>query len=122
MLRNSTTPTALLRHAAALGALALTAATLATTTPAAAAFHMHGGGGFAHGGGFQPHMAMGGGFHDFGHHDFDHHDFDHRFHHRFFGFAGFDYEPGYGYDYSAYDACWRRVWGPYGWRWVNVCY
>jgi hypothetical protein len=119
----STPSQSLFRCAAAFGALALATATLAAATPAAAFVHMHGGGGFVHGGGgFHPNMAMGGGFnHDFGRH-FDHdHDFDHRFHRRFLGFAGFDYEPGY-YDNDAYDVCWRRLWGPYGWRWVNVCY
>lgn len=32
------------------------------------------------------------------------------------------YGPGY-YSYGPGPApCWRRVWGAYGWRWVNACY
>ena len=44
---------------------------------------------------------------------------DHRFfrHHRFNRFAFF----GAPYAYAAYDTCLRRVWTPYGVRWVNVC-
>jgi hypothetical protein len=79
-------------------------------------FRFHGGGGshmfhgggphmFFHGGG--PHMAFG--------------DFHHRFNHNRFGFAGFG--PGFDFGgYDAYDQCLQRVWGPYGWRWINVCY
>ena len=22
---------------------------------------------------------------------------------------------------AAYNGCWRRVWGPYGWHWARVC-
>ena len=22
---------------------------------------------------------------------------------------------------AAYNGCWRRVWGPYGWQWARVC-
>ena len=42
---------------------------------------------------------------------------DHRFHHRFnrFAFVGAPFA------YAAYDSCWRRVWTPYGLRWVDVC-
>lgn len=118
MLRNpASSRISALRRAVILGGFALAAALAAT--PAAAFVHMHGGG--VHGGSFHPHMAFGGFHHDFDHHF--RHDFDHRFHHRrFFGFAGFDFEPGYAYDYEAYDPCLRHVWGPYGWRWVNVCY
>jgi len=117
MPRNPAPPrTTALRRAALLGGLALAAALAAT--PAAAFVHMHGGG--FHGGSFHPHMAFNGFHHDFDRHF--HHDFDRRFHRRFFGFAGFDFEPGYAYGYDAYDPCLRRIWGPYGWRWVNVCY
>jgi hypothetical protein len=44
---------------------------------------------------------------------------DHRFfrHHRFNRFAFI----GAPYAYAAYDTCLRRVWTPYGVRWVNVC-
>jgi hypothetical protein len=43
---------------------------------------------------------------------------DHRFfrHHRFNRFAF-----GAPFAYAAYDTCLRRVWTPYGVRWVNVC-
>jgi hypothetical protein len=43
---------------------------------------------------------------------------DHRFfRHRFnrFAFVGAPFA------YAAYDSCWRRVWTPYGLRWVDVC-
>lgn len=44
---------------------------------------------------------------------------DHRFfrHHRFnrFAFVGAPFA------YAAYDTCLRRVWTPYGVRWINVC-
>ena len=44
--------------------------------------------------------------------------FHHRFfHHRLHRFAFI----GAPYAYAAYDSCWRRVWTPYGLRWVNVC-
>ena len=39
------------------------------------------------------------------------------FHHRHHRFAFI----GVPYTYAAYDSCWRRVWTPYGLRWVNVC-
>jgi hypothetical protein len=38
------------------------------------------------------------------------------------GYYGPGYAPGYygpGPDY--YGACWRRVWGPFGWRWARLC-
>ncbi|HEV3042355.1 MAG TPA: hypothetical protein VGY52_00625 [Roseiarcus sp.] len=109
---------AALRRIVLGGALALAAASVVVgaATPAAAMFRFHGGGGshmfhgggphmFFHGGG--PHMAFG--------------DFHHRFNHNRFGFAGFG--PGFDFGgYDAYDQCLQRVWGPYGWRWINVCY
>jgi hypothetical protein len=59
--------------------------------------------------------GFGRGFH---HVAFNHRFFHHRFHRRF-AFLGVPFlYAGYGY----YDDCWRRVWAPYGWRWVNVCY
>lgn len=44
---------------------------------------------------------------------------DHRFfrHHRFHRFAFV----GAPFAYAAYDSCWRRVWTPYGVRWIDVC-
>ena len=39
------------------------------------------------------------------------------FHHRFHRFAFV----GVPFAYAAYDSCWRRVWTPYGWEWVDVC-
>lgn len=44
---------------------------------------------------------------------------DHRFfrHHRFHRFAFV----GAPFAYAAYDSCLRRVWTPYGVRWINVC-
>ena len=41
--------------------------------------------------------------------------FHHRFHHRRFAFIGATY------GYANYYDGWRRVWGAYGPRWVNVC-
>ena len=38
-------------------------------------------------------------------------------HHRFHRFAFV----GAPFAYAAYDDCWRRVWTPYGLRWVGVC-
>jgi hypothetical protein len=99
---------ALSKIAALIGAFALAATVVVgATTPAAAMIHFHGGGSHMfHGGG--PHMAFDG--------------FHHRFHHNRF-FAGFAFAPGYDFgDYGAYDQCLQRVWGPYGWRWINVCY
>ena len=43
-------------------------------------------------------------------------DRDHFGHHRFHRFA-----VGVPFGYAAYDSCWRRVWTPYGLRWVDVC-
>ena len=43
--------------------------------------------------------------------------FHHRFHHRFHRFAFV----GVPFAYAAYDSCWRKVWTPYGWEWVDVC-
>lgn len=40
-----------------------------------------------------------------------------RFHHHFRRFAFI----GAPFAYAAYDSCWRRVWTPYGLRWVDVC-
>jgi hypothetical protein len=39
------------------------------------------------------------------------------FHHRFHRFALI----GAPFAYAAYDSCWRRVWTPYGPRWVDIC-
>jgi hypothetical protein len=106
---------ALSKIAALSGAFALAAAVVVgAATPAAAMIHFHGGGGshMFHSGG--PNMFHGGPHMAFG-------DFHHRFHNNRFGFAGF----ASGYDfggYDAYDQCLQRVWGPYGWHWVNVCY
>jgi hypothetical protein len=36
------------------------------------------------------------------------------------GYYGAGY--GYPYGYGGYGGCLRRVWGPYGPHWVNVCY
>ena len=89
--------TAPLRRAALAGALALVAtATVVASAAPAAAFNM------------RPHMGFG-----MGHMGFNHHRF-------FFGAPAFF--PGYYDDYAGYDVCLRRVWGPYGWRVVNVCY
>jgi hypothetical protein len=98
-----------------VGALAaLAATTVGAASPAAAAFRAHGGGFSSHAGfsGFSSHAGFGG-FRHFGP----------RFHNRF-AFAGFGFAPGYDYysDYGYDDGCWRRIWGPYGWRAVNVCY
>jgi hypothetical protein len=41
-----------------------------------------------------------------------------RFNHRRFNRFAFVGVP---YAYAAYDSCWRRVWTPYGLRWVDVC-
>src|SRR5437773_1932714 len=43
--------------------------------------------------------------------------FHHRFHRRFHRFAFV----GVPFAYAAYDNCWRKVWTPVGWRWVDVC-
>ncbi len=60
-------------------------------------------------------MAGFGGFH----HGFA---FNHRFGFgRRFAFGGPVFFPGYYYGDAGYDACLRRVWGPYGWRLINVC-
>jgi len=126
MLRNPASPRAFsLRRIALAGALAvITAVSFVGSTTQAGAFGMHhgGGGGFSHGGfgGFS-HGGFGGfnhgGFGGFRHEGF--HDFHRRFDRRFdFAFnGGF---PGY-YDYG-YDDCLRRVWGPYGWSVINICY
>lgn len=45
---------------------------------------------------------------------------DHRFffrHHRRFAFFGAPFV----FASAAWDSCWRRVWTPYGPRWVDVC-
>ena len=86
-------------RAALAGVAALTVAAALVAAPAPAAAHgMHG-------------MAFHHGFGGF------HHDFHNRF-----AFAGFGYAPGYAYDdYADYDTCFRRVWGPYGWRLINLC-
>jgi hypothetical protein len=116
-----------LRRAALAGVVALSvaAANVSAVAPAAA----------AHGPMFMPHAGMGM-HHDFGmRHDFDHRmgfvmrrdfdrdhdfDFDHHFRHHFhdrFAFLGLGFAPSYGYD----DTCWRRVWGRWGWHWIDVC-
>jgi hypothetical protein len=123
-----------LSRAVLAGAFVLATATAMVGSAApAAAFAFRGGGGF-HGGGF--HGGGFGGFHGgFGgfHRGFG---FDHRFgfrgfHHGFafnrrfgrrFAFGGPVFLPGYSYGYAGYDECLRRVWGPYGWHLVNVCY
>lgn len=50
----------------------------------------------------------------------DHFAFRDRFHHRRFRHFAFFGAP---FDYAAYyyDGCWRRVWTPYGPRWIDVC-
>jgi hypothetical protein len=104
------------RRVLVVGALAaLVATTVGAASPAIAAFRAHGGGFASHAGfgGFSSHAGFSG-FHHFGP----------RFHDRF-AFAGFGFAPGYDYYYGDYGydgGCWRRVWGPYGWRVVNVCY
>jgi hypothetical protein len=89
-----------LKTRAALAVVAaLTAAAAFVDAPAPAAAHgMHG---------MFLHHSFGGFHHDF---------------HRRFAFAGFGYAPGYAYDdYADYGDCFRRVWGPYGWRLTDVC-
>jgi hypothetical protein len=148
MLRNfASFKTISFRRAALAGVVALIAAAafVGNTTPAAAfGFHggsmrFHGGMGGFHGGMGGFHGGMGGFRHNFDdrfrfggfHRDFDdrfrfgrfNHDFDDRFrfarfHRDFddrFAFVGLGFFPGN-------DGCLRRVWGPYGWRWINVCY
>jgi hypothetical protein len=126
--------TASCRRAVLAGAfLAAAAMAMVGGAAPAAAFAFHGGGGF-HGGGFHGgfggfHGGFGGfhggfgGFHGgFGgfHHGFA---FNHRFGFgRRFAFGGPVFFPGYYYGDAGYDACLRRVWGPYGWRLINVCY
>lgn len=89
-----------LRRAALAGIIAMAAAAALTAniSPAAA---------FGHGG-FRMHGGFAG--------------FHHGFHHRFFAFGGPGYISGYPYDDYSVDGCLRRVWGPYGWRMINVCY
>jgi hypothetical protein len=109
----------LLRRAALAGVVALSAAAaFVGATPAAAMhggmFMHHGFGGMHHD--FDRRMGMGRDF-DFDRHRHFRHDFDDRF-----AFGGFGYFPTYASDdYSAYDTCYRRVWGPYGWRLIYVC-
>ena len=101
MLRNLAPNAPSLRRAALAGVVALTAAAAvaANISPAAA---------FGHGG-FRAHGGFGG--------------FHHGFHGRFFAFGGPGYVSGYPYsDYGVDDGCLRRVWGPYGWHLINVCY
>jgi hypothetical protein len=101
MSRNFTLNLPSPRRAALIGVIALAAAAAlaANISPAAAFGH----GGFRSHGGF-------GGFHN-------------GFHHRFFAFGAPGYLSGYPYDdYGADDGCLRRVWGPYGWHVINVCY
>ena len=123
-----------LRRAALAGVVLLSAAaaTIGAATPAGA----------AHGGMFMPHGFGGMGMHqnfgmrhdfgmrrDFDHRmgfgmrrdfdrdrdfDFDHRHFRHRFHDRF-ALLDFGFAPGYD------DSCWRRVWGRWGWHWIDVC-
>ena len=104
------------------------AAALCTTLALASpAFARGGGGGGGHGGG-----GHGGGMHfgamsgaHFASAPFAHAGVAQRFsrfgfrdrHHRFHRFAFV----GAPYGYAAYDNCWRRVWTPYGLRWVDVC-
>jgi hypothetical protein len=121
-----------IRRVALAGAVALTAAAAFVGAPAPAAamhgpiFMHHGFGGMHHD--FDRHMGFGmrrdfdfdrhmrfGMRHDF---DFDRHrhfrhDFDDRI------ALGFGFFPGY--VPSDYDSCFRRVWGSYGWRWIDVC-
>jgi hypothetical protein len=118
------------------------AVTLALAPPALARGGGHGGGGMGggmhggmHGGGMH-FGGMGGGMRSggmgfagsrvgfagsrfagphFAHARFAHHGrFFHHRHHRF-AFIGAPYA------YAAYDSCWRRMWTPYGLRWVNIC-
>jgi hypothetical protein len=110
MSRNfGSSSTFFLRRTALAGAIALSAAAaLVASAAPAAAFGSHGG--------FRSHGGFGG----------FHHGFTHRFafdrFHRPFVFGGFGYFPSYAYDdYSADDGCWRRVWGPSGWRLIDVC-
>ena len=119
-----------IRRVALAGAVALTAAAafVGSTAPAAA---MHGG--------IFMHQGFGGMHHDFDRHmgfgmhrDFDRHmgfgmrrdfDFDrHRhFRHDFDDRIAFGFGFSPGYVSSDYDSCFRRVWGPYGWRWIDIC-
>jgi len=68
---------------------------------------------------FAAHAAFSPRFSRFAFRDGFHHRafFHHRFHHRFnrFAFVGVPFA------YAAYDSCWRKVWTPVGWRWVDVC-
>jgi len=105
--------------AAASTAAAVSTAALEASTGGFGGFH-GGFGGFHRGFGFD-HRFFGGFHRGFG--------FDHRFafNHRFgfrrrFAFGGPGFFPGYAYDYAGYDDCLRRVWGPYGWRVINICY
>jgi hypothetical protein len=96
------------RRAALAGVVALAAAAVSIGAAPAAAMN----------GGIHMHSGFGGFHHGFGgfHHGFGgfHHGFGHRF--------GFGFFPGYAYnDYADDDGCYRRVWGPYGWRFINVC-
>jgi hypothetical protein len=136
MLRNF--PSSLRRAALASAVVAMAAASFVGHTTPAEAFGMRqgGGGGFHGGGGGFNHGGFGGfnhggfgGFNHGGFGGFDHGGFRHEgfrdFHHGFdhrFAFGGFGYFPGYYDDYADYDGCLRRVWGPGGWRLVNVCY
>jgi hypothetical protein len=116
--------------AAAAGYFASAAPTLAFSRGGDIRPHMSMGGS-SHSGNFRPHMNMGG-FNDGSRHSFAgefRHDRDpdfgrrhRRFRHDFdrFAFAGPDFFAG-NYDYTD-DGCFRRLWGPYGWHWVNVCY
>ena len=115
MLENFTAfKTISLRRVALAGALALAsaAAFVGNAAPAAAMRAGGGGGGFHGGGGGFHGGSFGGGFHG-------HNGFGFRrgfgFRHRFAFFGG-------GYPYGYDDGCLNRVWGPYGWRLVNVCY
>jgi hypothetical protein len=81
------------------------------------AMHFGGMGGAAHfsGGRFAgAHFAHAGFAPRFSRVAFQNHRFFHHRHHRF-AFIGAPYA------YAAYDSCWRRVWTPYGLRWVDVC-
>ena len=123
---------------AAMVALAGAVVALGDITPAEAfafrggGFHgggFHGGfggfrggfGGFRGGFGFDHRFGFGGFHRGFGFHN--RFGFNRRF--RFgprFAFGGPAFFPGYAYGYAGYDQCLRRVWGPYGWRYINVCY
>ena len=107
--------TASCRRAVLAGAfLAAAAMAMVGGAAPAAAFAFHGGGGF-HGGFGGFHGGFGGFHHGFA--------FNHRFGFgRRFAFGGPVFFPGYYYGDAGYDACLRRVWGPYGWRLINVCY